>query len=634
MKVIYAILLTSFVSVAFAQTTKLNAADKKYAKYSYIDAIEIYEKVAEKGYKSADLFMKLGNSYYFNGELNKAAKWYKDLFDLNETVDPEYYFRYAQALKSINDYENANKYLELFNKNTTDSRGKEFANNNDYLEKIRENSGKYKLEKTDINTEYSDYGTSYFGNQIVFTSARKEGAIYNKIHDWTNQNFTDLYIAPLNENNKIGTPENFSKIINSKFNESSPAFTKDGKTMYFTRNNYLKKKGKADDKTTWIKIYKATYSNNEWGNIIELPFNNDNYSVGHPSLSADEKTLYFSSDMPGGYGGADLYKVSINENNTYGKPENLGSIINTEGRESFPFITQNNILYFASDGHLGLGGLDIFESKLMDNIFTKPENLSKPINSSKDDFSFIIDNKNAGFLSSNREEGMGYDDIYSFTKCTHKINGLVSDLNTKELLPNSKVILFDEEMNKLLETTSDENANYSLDINCNEKYYLRASKEDYDTKELAFTPQEQSGITQLNIELERNIFPVEVGTDLAKIFDISKIYFDTDKWNIRPDAAKDLQKIIEVMKNSPNMEIAIRSHTDSRQTHKYNELLSNRRAKSTMEYLIQNGIEPNLLNAKGFGETELINKCSDGVECSEADHQQNRRSEFIVTKVN
>ena len=634
MKAIYSILLIGFVSVTFAQTSKLNSADKKYAKYSYIDAIEIYEKVADKGHKSADLFMKLGDSYYFNGELGKSAKWYKELFALNETVEPEYYFRYAHSLKSIEDYENANKYLELFYKNSSDSRGKEFNNNKDYLVDIEENSGKYTLDKTNINSEFMDYGASFFGDKIVFTSARTDGAIYSKIHDWTNQNFTDLYVANYDEFNHLGTPENFSKEINSKFNESSPVFTKDGKTMYFTRNNYLKKKGKSDDKTTWIKIYKATFTNNEWGNIIELPFNNDNYSVGHPSLSADEKTLYFSSDMPGGYGGADIYKVSINGNNSYGNPENLGPVINTEGRESFPFISHDNTLYFASDGHLGLGGLDVFESKWENNKFSKPQNLAKPINSPKDDFSFIVNEKKSGFVSSNRDGGAGYDDIYSFTVCNQKVTGLITDLDTKEVLPNSKVILFDEDMNQLQESNSNDKGEYTFDIECNKKYYVRASKEEYETREKSFPPKKQIGITLLDIELERNVFPIEEGTDLAKIFKISIIYFDLDKWNIRPDAAKDLQKIVEVMKEYPNMEVAIRSHTDSRQTHKYNELLSDRRAKSTLEYMVKNGIDRKLLTAKGFGETELVNNCSDGVDCTEEEHQKNRRSEFIVIKMN
>lgn len=621
--------------MCFGQTAQIASADKKYAKYSYIDAIAIYEKVAEKGYKSADLFKKLGNSYYFNSELDKAAKWYGDLFDLNESVEPEYYFRYSQALKSIGDYEKANKYLELFNQNSNDSRAKAFANNKDYLQDIEKNSGKYTLTKTDVNSEFSDYGPAYFNNQLVFASSRTDGALYSKVHVWTNQNFTDLYVAPISEGNKVGTPVNFSKNINTKFNEASPTFTKDGKTMYFTRNNYLNgKKGKDEEKSTLIKIYKASFVNGEWENITELPFNSDNYSTAHPSLGADEKTLYFSSDMPGGIGGADIYKVSIKGENSYGVPENLGPTINTEGRENFPFMAHDNTLYFASNGHLGLGGLDVFESKLVNGQFSTPQNLAKPINSPKDDFSFIVNDKNSGFLSSNRDEGMGFDDIYAFNVCNQKVNGVITDAKTKELLPNSKLVLFDEDMKQIAETTANENAQYSFNIDCDRQYFVRASKEEYESNEKTFTSAKVTGESKLNIELDRNVFPVEEGTDLAKIFNISIIYFDLDKSNIRPDAALDLAKIIEVMKQYPTMKVAIRSHTDSRQTHRYNELLSDRRAKSTLEFMVNNGIDRKLLTAKGFGETELINKCADGVECSEAEHQMNRRSEFIVLKMN
>jgi outer membrane protein OmpA-like peptidoglycan-associated protein/tetratricopeptide (TPR) repeat protein len=635
MKAIYYIILLGIFNVCFGQNAQIASADKKYAKYSYIDAIAIYEKVAEKGHKSADLFKKLGNSYYFNSELDKAAKWYGELFDLNEPVEPEYYFRYSLTLKSIGDYEKANKYLELFNQNSNDSRAKAFANNKDYLQKIEENSGKYTLTKTDVNSEFSDYGPSYFNNQLVFASSRTEGALYSKVHVWTKQNFTDLYVAPIGEGNKVGTPVNFSKNINTKLNEASPTFTKDGKTMYFTRNNYLNgKKGKDDQKSTLIKIYKASFVNGEWENITELPFNSDNYSTAHPSLSADEKTLYFSSDMPGGIGGADIYKVSIKGENSYGVPENLGPIINTEGRESFPFIAHDNTLYFASNGHLGLGGLDVFESKLVNNQFSNPKNLARPINSPNDDFGFIVNDKNSGFLSSNRDGGMGFDDIYSFNVCNQKVNGVITDAKTKEVLPNSKLVLFDENMKKIAETTANENAQYSFDIECDKQYYVRASKEEYESNEKTFTSAKTTGESKLNIELDRNVFPVEEGTDLAKIFNISIIYFDLDKSNIRPDAALDLAKIIEVMKQYPTMKVAIRSHTDSRQTHRYNELLSDRRAKSTLEFMVKNGIDRKLLTAKGFGETQLINKCADGVECSEAEHQMNRRSEFIVLKMN
>lgn len=635
MKAIYSILLLiGFSFVSFSQSAKLASADRKYDKYSYVDAIEIYEKVAEKGYKSAELFKKLGNSYYFNGELDKAAKWYKDLFALNEEVEPEYYFRYSQCLKAIEDYDNANKYLEMFNQKTNDSRGSAFAKNKDYLKDIDAVSGKYSIGTTTINSEFSDYGPSFFGNQLIFTSSRKEGALYNKIHKWTMQNFTDLYSVTINNDKSLGEPQNFSKTVNSKFNESTPVFTNDGKTMYFTRNNYLDgKKGKDDDKSTLVKIYKATLINNEWDNIQEVPFNSDEYSTAHPTLSADNKTMYFASDMPGGFGNSDIYKVSLNSDGTFGKPENLGTTINTEGRETFPFIAFDNTLYFASDGHLGLGGLDVFESKFSNNEFQKPENLGKPINSSMDDFGFIVNKEKSGFFTSNRDGGSGFDDIYSFAICTQKIHGIITDIDTKELLPNSKVELFDENMKKLGEVVADSKAHYTFDVDCNQKFYVRASKEEYETSEKTVTSAKENGETELNIELKRNVFPVEEGTDLAKIFDISIIYFDLDKWNIRPDAAKDLQKIVEVMKQYPKMQVDIRSHTDSRQTHKYNELLSDRRAKSTLEFMVKNGIDRARLTAKGYGETQLVNGCSDDVPCSEAEHQKNRRSEFIVTKM-
>jgi len=634
MKTIYVILSFFLFNIGFGQSAKIAVADKKYAKYAYIDAIKIYEKIAEKGYESAKLYQKIGNSYYFNGELEKAAKWYGNLFNLNEEIEAEYYFRYSQALKSIKDYENANKYLLLFyqkNKSTNDSNNDYDAN---YLSKIEENSGKYFLDTTSINSEYLDYGTAYFKDKIVFTSARKKGALYQKKHHWTNQNFTDLYIVTLENDSIVSAPENFSSTINTKFNESSPAFAKDGKTMYFTRNNYLNgKKRKADNKTTWIKIYKATFSNNKWGNVVELPFNNDNYSTAHPSLSADEKTLYFSSDMPGGYGGADIYKVAIKENNTYGKPENLGTIINTTNRETFPFMAANGILYFASDGLLGLGGLDIFESNLINNVFSTPINLGKPINSSNDDFSFIINTQKKGFLSSNRANGKGFDDIYSFTKCSTTVFGIIKEGDSKFILPNAKVSLLDKNNNLILDYILNKNAEYAFEIDCKEEYYIRVSNIEYETKEIPFKSNINRHKTELNINLDRTVFPIEIGTDLAKLFNISILYFDLDKWNIRPDAAYELEKIIAVMEEYPTMEIAINSHTDSRQTHEYNELLSSRRAKSTLEYMVEKGINPSRLTANGYGETKLINECSNDVYCTEEAHQLNRRSEFIVTKI-
>lgn len=635
MKTLYTLVFVLSITIgAFAQGSKLNKADKKYDKYSYIDAIEIYEKVAEKGYKSAELFEKLGNAYYFNGELDKASKWYGELFALNQEVDSEYYFRYAQTLKAEGNYEKSNQYMELFAQKTNDTRAKLFQENKDYLTDIDAVSGKYTMDKTDVNSEFYDYGPTFFGKQIVFTSSRSEGNQYSKIHDWTKQNFTDLFVASIDNDGKLGSVENFSKTVNTKYNESSPVFTKDGKTMYFTRNNYNDgKKRKSDDKVIMEKIYKAELINGEWTNVKELPFSNDNYKTAHPALSPDEKTMYFASDMPGSFGNSDLYKVSIDSNGNFGSPENLGPTINTEGRETFPFVDTDNNLFFASDGHPGLGGLDIFEAKANKNSFEKPVNVGKPLNSPMDDFGYITNKDGLGFFSSNRDGGTGFDDIYTFTVCTHTLTGIISDIDTKAILTNAKVILFDDKMNKISETISSDKGAYSFKIECNKKYYVRASKEEYETTEKSFGPVTKTGESKLDIELKRNIFPVEVGTDLAKILDVSIIYFDLDKWNIRPDAAEDLEKIIAVMNQYPNMTIDIRSHTDSRQTHKYNELLSDRRAKSTLEFMVKNGINRNRLTAKGYGETQLVNNCSDDVPCSEAEHQKNRRSEFIVLKM-
>lgn len=635
MKTLYTLVFVLSITVgAFGQGSKLNKADKKYDKYSYIDAIEIYEKVAVKGYKSVELFQKLGNAYYFNSELDKASKWYGELFALNQETDSEYYFRYAQALKAVGNYEKSNQYMELFAQKTNDSRAKLFQENKNYLTNIDAVSGKYTIDKTDVNSEFYDYGPTFFGKQIVFTSSRSEGNQYSKIHAWTKQNFTDLFVASIDNDGRLGSVENFSKTVNTKFNESSPIFTKDGKTMYFTRNNYNDgKKRKSDDKVIMEKIYKAELVNGEWTNVKELPFSSDNYKTAHPALSTDEKTLYFASDMPGSFGNSDLYKVSIDSNGNFGLPENLGTTINTEGRETFPFIDADNNLFFASDGHPGLGGLDIFEAKVNNNSFEKPVNIGKPLNSQLDDFGYVTNKDGLGFFSSNRDGGIGFDDIYTFRICTHTLSGLITDIDTKEILPNSKVILYDDKMNKISETIASEKGLYSFKIDCNKKYLVRVSKEEYETIEKSFEPISINEESKLDFELKRKIFPIEVGTDLAKVLNISIIYFDLDKWNIRKDAAEDLEKIIAVMNQYPSMTIDIRSHTDSRQSHKYNEQLSDRRAKSTLEFMVKNGINRSRLTAKGYGETQLVNNCSDDVPCSETEHQKNRRSEFIVIKM-
>ena len=311
------------------------------------------------------MLQKLGDSYYFKADLDNAAKWYGELFNFTQEVAPEYYYRYSQSLKAIKDYKKADEMLAKFNqKSGNDLRAKLAASQKDYLAQIKKNSGRYTLENAGINTKYSDYGSAFYNNKVVFTSARDTGGLGHRKHAWTGESFTNLYSADMVSEGALSTPVKFGANLNSKVNESTPAFTKDGKTIYFTRNNYLDhKKGKDSKKTTLLKIYKATLDGDKWTNVTELPFDNDQYDVAHPALSPDEKTLYFASNMPGTLGQSDLYKVAINADGTYGTPINLGNVINTEGRETFPMVTSEGELYFSSDGHPGLGGLDIFVSK-------------------------------------------------------------------------------------------------------------------------------------------------------------------------------------------------------------------------------------------------------------------------------
>ncbi len=625
----------------YSQKAKLANADKKYDNYSYIDAIKTYEKVAEKGYKSAEMFQKIGNSYYFNGELDKAAKWYTELFNMpNTEIEPTYYYRYAQSLKAIGENDKADEILKQFDKvSQNDSRAKLFKENTNYLEEIKANSGRHKIENAGINSKYSDYGSSFYNNKIVFTSARDTGSLGQRIHTWTDQYFTNLYSADLSEEMTASNPVKFNKNLKSKFNEATPVFTKDGKTVYFTRNNYIDgKKGKNDKGVTLVKLYKATLEGEDWTKITALPFDSDSYSTAHPALSPDEKTMYFASDMPGTLGLSDIFKVQINEDGSFGNPVNLGAGINTEGRETFPFVSADNELYFASDGHPGVGGLDIFMSRInKDGSFDRVQNIGMDANSPKDDFAYIIDTKSRkGFFSSNRDGGQGYDDIYQFLEtrkliCEQELFGKITDLESKMALANAKVTLFDSKMNNLNNMLADQNGDYSFAVECGKMYTVRAEKEDYGTNEKQVTIAKKDGKTQLDIALEKDQCKVTVGDDLGKCFGIKRIYFDLDKSDIRTEAALDLEKILDVLNQYPNMKLDIRSHTDSRASFKYNEALSDRRAKSTIGWLVKNGVAPNRLTGKGYGEIQLVNRCTDNVKCTEEEHQMNRRSEFIIT---
>lgn len=633
MKKLIFFLLISFVANESLGQESLKKGDKNYDGYAYIDAIEIYEKVANNGNVSKELFQKLGNSYYFNGIFDKAEYYYTKLFELGDDLDPEYYFRYAQSLMSMKKNNKADDMMNKFYKLTNDYRGELYVKNKLYLSQFSENAEKFNIESLILNSKLSDYGSSFRGNIMYFTTTRDSEKLKNNQDKWTNQNYSNLYFGRFDNRGNLIYSEELTKDINSKFHESTLIFSKDSSTVFFTRNNFINGNLKTnDDNIVTLKIYKAKFSNGKFSAINELPFNSNNYNCAHPALSSDGKFLYFSSDMPGGFGSSDLYKVEILENGEYGKPINLGAKINTKSRETFPFINSKNELYFSTDGHPGFGGLDIFKSTMdLNGEYSEFSNLSIPVNSEKDDFAFVESPfDKVSFFSSNRDGGIGYDDIY---KCTEKelpknviIEDSITDEYSNETITDVKLSLFDANHNFIKEVSVDSTGKFQLELRPDRDYYIKAEKDGFQTKEIRVSGKD--GLKE-KLSLNPDIIAVKQGDNLARVFGI-KIFFSLDKYDIRSDAKTEIAKIIEVMKKYPSMKVEIRSHTDSRQSESYNLRLSEYRAQSTMKYMIKNGISKDRLTAKGYGESELINRCKEGVTCSDKEHEENRRSEFII----
>lgn len=663
-KLILIILLFNFVSNVKAQNPfsamNIKYADKKYEEYAYADAIKVYETLVTAETSDQGVIQRLANSYYFNGELKNALKWYEQLFVINENQDAEYLYRYAQSLKSAGDYRKSDEILQKFNqKATAEKRADLIRNDKNYLEDIKENSGRFQIADAGVNSRYSDYGSVVYNNKIVFTSARDTGGVVKANFQWTNRSFSRLYTADLLPDGSVGKPQLLVKRKKDNFNESSPIFTKDGRTMYFTRNNFINGKRRSNDKNiTLLKLYKAEFIDNEWKNVAELPFNSDQYSTAHPALSVDEKTLYFASDMPGTLGQSDIYKVAINSDGTFGTPENLGPTINTEARETFPFISGENELYFASDGRPGLGGLDIFASRIKPNgTYDDVLNVGEPVNSKQDDFAFSIDSQSrSGYFSSNRESGQGMDDIYRFTEtrrliCEQNLSGTVTDIESNEILANTSLTLFNEKFDPVGTITTDEKGNYVFpDLRCGKKYTIRTAKNDYNAKEIVVIISKDKGETTQLIGLNKVFKPLaaktvaikkvaispvklssmRVGVDIAKLLNLPMNFFDLSKATIKKTSEPQLMKVVNLLNEFPNIKLDIRSHTDSRSSSESNQILSEKRAQSTKNWLIQKGIREDRLTAKGYGETQLVNKCADGVKCPEKEHMKNRRSEFII----
>jgi len=633
------ILFVAFVLIStsvFGQTAKQKRAERQFNDFSFVKAINTYEKLVDTSFNEFYSMRKLGDAYIMLRQPEKALEIYKEVVK-QENVPSEYFLYYAQTLRANGDYEASKKWMKKFKEsgNEEDLRVKSFFKNDDLASAIFNASEKNTIQELPINTKFNEFGAVELNNEIIFSSSRDEGVSVKRLYAWDKQPMLDLFKVS-KDNGSVSSTSKIEGGINTIHHEGPATFNSDGTKMYFSRNNYYDAKKINDEKGVMhVGIYSADLIDGKWENVKPSNLNNPNYIVYHPSLSEDGKKLYFSSDMPGGIGGTDIYMCDVLEDGTLGKPINLGNIINTEGNEAFPFIyNQEDVLYFSSDGHVGLGLMDVFASvKDENNKIVNVINLGEPINSKKDDFAYFLSKEGfKGFISSNRKGGVGGDDIYAFTRIPPlTLKGQIFDAVNNEPVAGAKVLLTRENGEELAYFITKEDGAYEHLIPRDEKFVLKGSKEKYQDVSKNFSSfgleKEKEIVVDLNIPMK----PIE---DVVILADLETIYFDLDKYNIRPDAAIELDKVVALMNKYPEMVIRLESHTDSRANDAYNMVLSNNRAKSTYKYIISKGIDASRITKyEGFGESQLVNKCSNNVKCSEAEHQLNRRTEFIIIKM-
>lgn len=596
-----------------------------YEHLGFAEAIPHYENVYRKT-NDTEIELKLADSYFRTSKLDSAEAIYKRAVDRGSR-SPKLYFNYGKVLMANGKHKMAadyfKRYLQIHN---NDLVAKMLLTScNSVVDRYRDTT-LFELKPILEDQFKNAFSIIEYQNGAVF-AADKEVFTGRKTAAWTGNSYLDLYTMKKDVEGNWMAPELLQGDINGQFHEGPATFSKDGNTVYFTRSNYYKKKmviNEEDENN--LKIFKATLIDGKWKNLEDFPYNSDDYSVGHPTLSEDGKTMFFVSDMPGGLGGTDIYR-STYENGTWTKPENLGKEINTEGNEMFPYVHSDGTLYFSSDAHNSMGGLDVFITYYNGTRWLKPENLNYPLNSFKDDFGFSINSDNkTGFVSSSRTKS---DKMYSFEKNppTFNLYGIAREKGTQIPVAGVIVEVTNAKTGEVISMVSDAKGNFKLKLAPETKYHL------YCTKFGCFSRTDN--ISTEGLKYSEDFFadfevePIVIDKPIV----LENIYYDFDKWNIRPDAAVELDKLVRILKDNPNIDIEMGSHTDSRGSDQYNLVLSDKRAYAAVQYLISKGIEPKRLTYRGYGETVHVNQCKNGVQCSEEEHQKNRRTEFKVKKV-
>ncbi|WP_242120298.1 OmpA family protein [Aestuariivivens sediminicola] len=631
--ILVSILLTVSFTVS-AQYGKQKKADTLFNKFSFVKASEVYQELIENKYNEDYAIRRLADCYALLRDPKNAAKYYKKAVN-QENIPIEYYYNYAQALRGIENYDESEKWMQRFKDSGGVVNKSKFLKRGNFITNIFNAKQQYFLNKFNHNSKLSDFGAYEHQGKIYFASTRDEGVSIKRLYGWNEQPFLDVYAINKDRKEPADHTSKLKGDVNTIYHDGPVTITNDGRTMYFTRNSFINNVYDSNEKgINQVKIYRATLKDSTWTDVEDLSINDSEFSTQHPALSPDNKKLYFASDRPGGLGASDIYVVDINDDGSLGEPENLGEVVNTKGSEGMPFINNEGSLFFSSDGHVGLGLLDIFgtvadESGAIVDVI----NLGVPVNSSKDDFSFTMNADGlSGYFASNRSGGMGDDDIYAYTRVPLlNVEGTVTDIVNNKPVPNAIITLLDGNGKQIAYMETDDEGYFEINIDRNVDYEITASQKKYEDDNKKFTSKGiEDSVTTITVDLE--LTPVR---DVVKLADLGIIYFDFDKHNIRPDAALELDKIVKLMNEDyPGMVIRIESHTDSRGTLTYNDKLSIDRANSTYEYLISKGVDPSRITAhEGFGERRLTNGCDGSVNCEENKHQLNRRTEFIIIKM-
>ena len=615
---LFALLLSSCLN------STLRKANKEYNSLRYHDAIGHYEKYLKKK-QDAQVLVNLANSYRETNNYKAAEATYAKAVNY-ENIPSITYFYYGKILMNNGNYNEARtwfkKYLSIQQGDIVASML--LASCNTVMDRYRDTT-LYEVQQVNIPSFTSAFSVTEYQDGVVFSGDKKVFS-GKKENPWTGNSYLDLYQMKKDANGQWMKPEVLKGDINGPYHEGPAAFTKDEKTVYFSRSNYYKKKMNVNEvNENNLKIFKAEKVGEEWKKLEELPFNSDDYSCGHPALSNDEKQLYFVSDMPGGLGGTDIY-VSTFDGKSWSKPENLGAPINTPGNEMFPYVHSDGSFYFSSDGHNSMGGLDVFVTYKNESRWMQPENLNYPLNSTKDDFGFSLGKDNThGFISSSRKDK---DEVYEFTKKAPHFNlfGTARKKGTDIPVEGVTVEIIDDN-NKVIAVKSGKDGKFKIALEWQRNYFIACTKFGCFTRtdQISTKDKKYSEDFYADFEVEEIV--------INKPIVLENIYYDFDKWIIREDAAKELDRLAKLLKDNPKIQIELGSHTDARGTDMYNLVLSDKRAKAAVDFLISRGIDPSRLTWKGYGETQLRNKCSNGVKCSEEEHQLNRRTEFKVIKI-